>query len=344
MTSKPPGERGFRLPAEFEPHESTWMAWPHDEHTWVTGVAAAEDALLAMIDALAPETVNLLAREADRERVRSRLDERGLDNARLHVEDYADAWLRDTGPITLVDDRGDRVGVDGVFDAWGGKYDELERDDRIARAVCKIEALERYRLDWVLEGGAIDTDGQGRLLTTETCLIEHRDNPDKRDLERRLERVLGVEEIAWLTGALAGDDTDGHVDAIARFADPSTVLVAHEPNSGDVNHDVLAENRQRLQSFARSSNRELTVQTLPMPGPSTYEGQRLPATYANFYIGEHAVLVPVFDDPADEQALETIEAAVDRPAVGIDAGNLVVGYGSCHCLTMQLPAAMATEP
>jgi agmatine deiminase len=344
-----PAERGFRLPPETREHEATWLAWPVATETWVAGLDPAREAYLAMVEAIHPgERVDLLAPPDRAEAVLDRLRRAGLpadpapedapptatSGVRVHAVDYADGWLRDTGPTVLVDGEGDRLAVDWRFDAWGGRYPELERDDVVAARLAELAGLETVRVDEVLEGGAVVVDADGRCLASATCLT----NPNRGDRSREhvrdlLERVLGVEEVVWLEGALAGDDTDGHVDTMARFAGPGTVLAARTRDRDHPDHDVLEANLERLEDHP-----SLSVRTLPHPSPATYEGRPVPRTYANHYVANGAVLVPTYGDPADEAALAALEAAYGRPAVGIDARALVVGCGAVHCLTCTLPA------
>lgn len=350
---------GFRMPAEWTEHEATWLAWPHDPRTWVAGVEKAEDAYVDMVEALAPgERVELLvpdgptAAEVDR-----RLAEEGLEVlrwdpdrgsvpasgiVRLHAAPYADSWVRDTGPTVLVNDAGARCAVDWTFDAWGGKYEELERDDALARLIADRAGLPRVRVDTVLEGGAIEVDGDGTALTTEACLLNPNRGPDRtRDrMEALLEGTLGVETVLWLGDGLTGDDTDGHVDTIARFTAPGAVVLATAPGPEHPDHRALEANRERLEAARDAQGRGLDLHELPMPEPVSWEGSPLPASYANFYVGNGAVLAPAFGVPQDDPAhAHLAERFPDREVVPIDSRPLVVGFGSCHCLTQQVPAA-----
>lgn len=352
------GLRGFRMPAEWAPHESTWMAWPHDPRTWVAGVDAAEDAYVEMIEAIAPgERVELIVDSSETcKRARARLQERGLDLTtwdaspgtdvpdrdlvRLHVVDHADAWLRDTGPTVVVAPDGRRRAIDWRFDAWGGKYEDLERDDALAQVVAERAGLERVRVDEVLEGGAIDTDGEGTVLTTESCLLNSNrgEGRTRERFEDLLADTIGADQVVWLDQGLTGDDTDGHVDTIARFTAPGRVVACREPDPAHPDHEVLETNLGRLREVQDARGRPLDLETLPMPEPVTWDGRPRPASYANFYIANEAVLLPVYGDERDPEARAILEEIVDRSVTLVDARALVVGFGACHCLTQQIPA------
>lgn len=351
-----PADAGFAMPPEWAPHESTWLAWPVAEETWVAGLEPAEDAYLEMIEAIAPgERVELLAPPAELEDVRERLQTTGLDvleaeqdapapgagTVRVHGVDYVDSWLRDTGPTVLTRPDGERLAVDWRFDAWGKTYEALTADDALAAEIAERAGLERFRVNTVLEGGAFDVDGDGRVLATESCLLDPDRGPDRssKRLEALLGAHLGADTVVWLDGSLRGDDTDGHVDTLARFSGPGAVLALEDPGPGHPDHEVLAENLERLEAAGPG----LEVDLLPVPEPIDHGGRPLPASYANFYVSNAAVLVPTFDDPADEAALATIDGAFERPAFPIDARALIVGYGACHCLTQQIPAADASS-
>ncbi len=338
----PPGEAGYRWPAEWEPQASMWLAWPHDPHTWVLGVEEAEASYLEMIDALAPhQRADLLVPdETTAARVRALLDERDVQAYRVHVVDYADSWLRDTGPTFLVHPTEALVGVDWRFNAWGGKYETLLRDDRLARIVCELAGVSRYRVETVMEGGAIDSNGFGSVLTTEQSLL-HPNRGGERDhqgMEELLGDVLGAENVLWLGEGIVGDDTDGHVDDIARFVDRSTVVAATEPDPNRDNHRICQANLDRLTTMTDERGKPLEVIELPLPAPMEAEGVRVPATYTNFTIANGTVLLPVYQDPQDEATVEVFQDLFpDRVIAPIPARALVAGFGACHCLTQQQP-------
>jgi agmatine deiminase len=328
-----PDPTGYRMPGEFEPHEATWLAWPHDERTWIAGLPEAERAFAHMIEALSTgERVDLLVRPQDRGRAEDRLSTRSLGEVRLHERDHADAWLRDTGPTIVVDEE-DRIAIDWRFDAWGGKYEDLKRDDDLAASLAGELGIPRLRVDQVLEGGAIEVDGTGRLLTTRECLVEGRGH-DPDAIEAVFERVLGVEETIWLAGGLPGDDTDGHIDTVARFVQPGTVAIPRPEDVDGPSRRLLAANRDHLW------DNDLDIVELPHPDPIEIRGEPRPASYANFAIGNEVVLVPAFADPADDEAQAVLDDAFPQRSIeAVPARALIAGYGACHCLTQQIPRA-----
>lgn len=342
-----PRARGFRWPAEWEPHEATLLAWPHDPTTFAAGLEPAERAVATFAAAVSRgERVDLLVADgAMEDRARRALAEADAGNVRLWRVPTADVWIRDYGPTVLVAGEGAarrRLFVDFVFNAWGGKYEALRADDGVPERLAALWGVERARADLVLEGGSIDGDGQGTLLTTEQCLLHENRNPgmDRADLERALGDWLGVERVLWLGAGIAGDDTDGHVDDLARFVAPGRVVAAVQPDPADPDHAALAENRARLGALRDARGRPLEVLELPMPAPCLdARGARLPASHANFYVCNAAVCVPVFGSPTDEVALRLLARCFpDRAVVPIRCEHLVVGFGALHCASQQLPA------
>lgn len=351
----------FSLPPEWAHHEATWLAWPKDPRTWIAGIKPAEDAYVDMIKALAPgERVELIHPPGDAKLIRTRLEDEDVSvhtpgsrpdpppstGVRLHEVTYVDSWIRDTGPLVLArEEAEDRLALDWRFNAWGGKYEALEQDDALGHRIAEKADIPSLRVDTVLEGGAIDVDGQGRLLTTKACLLnENRGDRSRGFLEDVFTLLLGVEDILWLGDGLAGDDTDGHVDTITRFTQPGHVVTCRPPPEGDANHDALQGNLARLEGFVEEGRIE-DVTFLPLPEPVTFEGGRFAASYANFYIGNEAVLVPTFEDANDEEACSTLERTFPhRRIVPVPAQALAVGYGACHCLTMQIPSPGTARP
>jgi agmatine deiminase len=264
-----------------------------------------------------------------------------LDRVRLHEVLTDDAWMRDHGPTFIT--RGAELAlVDWIYNAWGGKYPPWENDDRVPRALEALLGAPRFAPGLVLEGGSIDVDGAGTLLTTEQCLLNPNRNPgrSRADIERALCDYLGARRILWLGDGILGDDTDGHVDDLTRFVAPATVVTVVEDDPADANYAALRDNLQRLRTMRDAGERPLRIVTLPMPTPVEYDGQRLPASYANFYIGNAVVLVPVFDCANDARALATLrEVFPTRRVVGITATDMVWGLGAFHCVTQQQPAA-----
>jgi agmatine deiminase len=354
-----PAQLGYRMPAEWEPHEATWIAWPHHREDWPGKFAPVPWVYVEIARHLSRvERVNIVVKgRRMRDRVTEQLDAHGVDlNQVTFVKVPTDrVWLRDSGPTFVVNDRGkgDRVGlIDWQFNAWA-KYDDHRRDNRIPRRLARRLDLERWTpevevegasIRVVMEGGAFDVNGRGTLLTTEECLLSEVQarNPelDRLALERVFADYLGARHVIWLNRGIVGDDTHGHVDDLARFVDPNTVVAVVEKNVSDPNYELLQENWRRLQDARDQDGQPLRVIPLPMPTPVVFDGQRLPASYANFYMANGLVLVPTFNDPADREALNTLASLLpDREVVGIHAVDLVLGLGTLHCLSQQQPAA-----
>ena len=343
-----PSALGFRMPAEWEPHAATWLSWPHKEASWPGNFAPIPGIWVEMVRALAPaEHVNILVNDAGAAaavRALLRDAEVRLDNVTLHEIPTDDAWARDHGPtfVTRNVDAGCEIAaIDWIYNAWGGKYPPWDKDDVVPTKIAAELGVPVFEPGIVLEGGSIEVNGCGTLLTSESCLLNTNRNPQltRAQIERYLRDYLGVRHILWLGDGIVGDDTDGHIDDLTRFVDPTTVVTVVESNRDDENFEPLQENLARLRAMTDQDGRALRIVTLPMPAPVAYEGQRLPASYANFYIGNGAVLVPIFNDRNDEPALETIKSVLPgRRVVGINARELVWGLGAFHCVTQQQPA------
>ena len=346
-------EAGFRWPAEWEPHVATWLSWPHNPDTWPGCLAEAEAAFVAMARALhGREALHINVRsEAEGARVRTLLAEAGVTEAvRTWVIPTDDAWVRDHGPVFMVRP-GELALVDFGFDAWGRKYPPWDRDAAVPRRIAEARGLRRFEAGFVLEGGSIEGDGEGTVLTTEQCLLHpNRRLPDeaprtREAMEARLADWLGASCVLWLGEGIAGDDTDGHVDDVARFVAPGVVVVAEQPDPADPDHAPLAANLARLRGMRDARGRRLEAVPLPMPPPIRVAGVRCPASYANFYLANGVALVPVFGVPEDARALGILrELLPGREVVGIAARALVVGLGAAHCLTQQEPAPPPPQP
>jgi agmatine deiminase len=300
---------------------------------------AARDAVEQMVRALTPsERVHLLVRDrAELEKLRARLGE--LD-ARLHSVPAHEVWLRDTGP-TFVLTAGGVAALDFRFDGWGGRFPEAAGDDAVAARIAELAGVPLERSETAIEGGAIDGDGRGTLLASRPCLLDPARSPDadRAALERVLAELLGAQCIVWLEARIVGDDTGGHVDQVARFVAPGRVVCAVEPNPRDANADLLEACLSRLRAARDASGRLLDVIELPMPPPIERDGRRLPASYANFYLANRAVLVPSFGVPSDARALEILQRLFpERAAVAIPSRALLRDGGSCHCLAREQPA------
>jgi len=339
-----PRNRGFLMPAEWEPHDAVWISWPHNTVTF-PNLPAVEQVYYELIAHLhSSERVEVFVPTAVVHRkVRARLREMGIatDDVILHTNDYSDVWIRDYGP-TFVLNRAlkEAAMVRWNFNAWGGKYEDQVRDGKIPQLMNRWMNLPVFEPGIVLEGGSIDVNGKGTVLTTRSCLLNPNRNPGLTAdrIEEILMEYLGVEKVIWLNNGIIGDDTDGHIDDIARFVGPSTVVCAYEADVNDANHTALHDNYQILRQSSDQDGRPLTVIKLPMPAPVEAEAERYPASYTNFYIGNNVVIVPVFDDPADEEAIRILEGLFsDRKVVGINARAMVEGYGTLHCASQQQP-------
>lgn len=348
-----PAALGFRMPAEWEPHAATWLAWPHNARDWPGKFGAIPWAFAEIIRAIAAsERVRLIVKDAAHETAARRaLAKAGAPLAQLDGFRAATdrGWARDMGPIFLVREKNGRRELGATswrFDGWA-KYPNWQRDDTAKDRILARLGLPTWQPEVdgrrvVLEGGAIDVDGEGTLLATEECLLSdvQARNPGlgREGTERALRDYLGAERVVWLGDGIAGDDTHGHVDDLARFVRPGTLVLAAEDDPHDANYRALAENRERLQGARDAKGRTLEVVPLPMPAALCFDGVRLPASYLNFYVTNAAVLVPTFNDPKDRVALGLLaELFPDRSVVGIHAVDLVWGFGTIHCLTQQEP-------
>jgi len=347
-----PAVLGYRMPAEWEPRAATWIAWPHKRSDWPGRFECIPWVVGAIVAKLTPgERVRILVRDGADARAargvlrRVRVDLGRVDLVCARTDRF---WTRDSLPTVVRRDRdGARALVHWRFNAWA-KYGDWRHDARLGEVVERVLGLPRWepragRRRIVLEGGAIDVNGRGTLLTTEECLLSsvQARNPGlgRRGIERALARHLGVRNVLWLGSGIAGDDTHGHVDDLARFVGPRTVAVARTRDRADPNYEPLRNNLDGLRRMTDQDGRSLRVVPLPMPAPLYHGTQRLPASYANFYIGARVVLVPTFNDPADRVALEILARCFPRRQVaGIHAGDLVLGLGSLHCMTQQEPA------
>jgi agmatine deiminase len=353
MTRPTPAALGYAMPAEWQPHAATWLSWPKDPLTWPDRVPQAEAVFLRMIEVLAEqETVNVLVDdEATRDQVRARMPWPQARSVQLHVIPTVDSWIRDYGPNFLLA-RPERRQPGGPlahsalaynawgFNAWGDKYAALKQDARIPRALAPLLRVPVFEPGLVLEGGSIDVNGEGVVMTTEQCLLNPNRNPalSRADIERALRDYLGVSDVLWLGEGVAGDDTDGHIDDIARFVSPRTIVTAVEEDPADPNFEPLQDNLRRLELARDPAGRRYQVVRLPMPGALLAEGEPLPASYANFYIANGVVLLPVFDHANDAVATETLARLFpDRRIVPINCRDLVWGMGAIHCVTQQQP-------
>lgn len=344
MTAPTPAGLGYRMPAEWHPHASTWLTWPKDPVTWPDRVAQVQEIFLAFIEALTPhERVDLLVDDGDVEAdVRERCRARSIADTRLvcHHVRTTDSWIRDYGPNFLLNGSGGLAFNHWIFNAWGNKYESLLRDADVPRRLAALAEVPRFDPGIVLEGGSIDVDGQGTVLTTEQCLLHPNRNPTltRADLDGYLRDYLGVSQVIWLSEGIEGDDTDGHVDDITRFVAPGTIVTVVEDDPADANHAPLQDNLRRLQLARTAAGLPYRVVSLPMPGPVMAEGERLPASYANFYIANGVVLLPVYGHANDTVAAEILQPLFPgHRIVPVQCEPLVWGMGSIHCVTQQQP-------
>ena len=350
-----PREHGFRMPAEWMQHAATWIAWPHNPKDWpgkfqpipwvyadiVRHLAAVEDVHILVNDAAAKQRATGILKRA------------GANLARVHFHEWPTnrVWTRDSGPIFVRNIEGRVALTNWHFNAWA-KYSDWHNDDRVPERVTELLGLPSWEptieIDGVskrlvLEGGSIDTNGQGTLLTTEECLLSEvqQRNPgvSREQIEQAFHIYLGIDQVIWLGRGVTGDDTHGHVDDISRFVGPATIVTAVEPNSKDPNHEPLAENLARLKAARTGDGKQFTIVELPLPRPVVFRKQRLPASYANFYLANGLVLMPTFHDPNDRIALNILAGVFpDREVIGIHSVDLIWGLGALHCMTQQQPA------
>jgi len=342
------------MPAEWEPHDATWIAWPHNRSDWPGKFAPIPWVYGEIVRKLAPgEIVRILVNSKTHEvRARRILTRVGVDLSRVEFFRFPTnrGWTRDCGPwfVRRAGPRSEVAIVRFRFNAWA-RYPDWKKDDavpeRVARSLgCRLFRVTAKGRDVVLEGGSIDVNGRGTLLTTEECLLDpivQVRNPgfSRGDIEAVFRSSLGITNVLWLKRGIAGDDTHGHVDDICRFVGPRTVVLCREENPRDINYRPLEENRERLAGMRLEDGSKVEVVALPMPEPLYLFGRRLPASYANFYFSNAAVLVPTFNDPKDRVALGILaDLFPDRPVVGIHAVDLIWGLGTLHCLTQQQPA------
>jgi agmatine deiminase len=349
MEKTTPRSLDYYMPAEWARHDATWLSWPKNPLTFPDGVlAGVERVYVQMIAALsAGEKVKVLVNDApSEEHARKMLESSNaiMENVEFPHIISSDVWIRDYGPTFLINSgKPWKAAVKWKFNAWGGKYDDIMYDDVAGEDVVQHSRAKVFRPGIVLEGGSIDVNGRGTVLTTEQCLLNPNRNPhlSREDIESYLEQYLNISKVIWLISGIEGDDTDGHVDDFARFVGPETVVCAYSEESAGHNPEVLATNLRILEEHRDNYGRPFKVIKLPMPEPIPLpeEERVLPASYANFYIGNEVVLVPVFDDPSDAEALRILSGCFpDRKLVPIAARDLVYGYGGFHCVTQQEPA------
>lgn len=342
---KTPKELGFHFPAEFAKHTATWLSWPHKEASWP-----------GKIETIFPRYAEFIKRVAEGERVNinvvddtmihkatRHLNEAGADltNIQFFIHPTNDAWCRDHGPAFLINpEEKKKMIVDWGYNAWGGKYPPFDLDDVIPTLIAKHYNIPVVEPGIVMEGGSVEFNGRGTLLTTRACLLNKNRNPhlNQKQIEKYLIDYYGVDNILWLGDGIIGDDTDGHIDDLTRFVNEDTVVTIVEENKNDENYEILQENLKELKTLRLENGKQMNIIELPMPAPLIYEDQRLPVSYANFYIANKYVVVPTFRDKNDDRVMDILQKCFnDRRVIGIDSTDIIWGLGSFHCLSQQEP-------
>ncbi|WP_262248471.1 agmatine deiminase family protein [Parapedobacter soli] len=346
MTSTP-NKLGYHFPAEWHPHRATWLSWPHKEASWPGKLETIYAPYCQFIKEVSVgEQVCINVADSAMETLASdHLAKAGVnfDNIRFFYHPTNDAWCRDHGPAFVINPDAEikKAIVDWGYNAWGDKYPPYDKDDIVPTLVGNALDLPVFYPGIVMEGGAVDFNGQGAVLTTSACLLNKNRNPHltQSQIEGYLQEYYGVSQVLWLSDGIVGDDTDGHIDDIARFVSTDRVVTVIEDNRGDENYAILQNNLRLLRNMHLVDGKQLDIVELPMPAPVIYEGERLPASYANFYIANAAVVVPTYrDDKNDQRALDILAMCFpDRKVVGIDSTDIIWGLGSWHCLSQQEP-------
>ncbi|MGY8655168.1 MAG: agmatine deiminase family protein [Verrucomicrobiia bacterium] len=344
-----PADLAYRMPAEWEPHAGTWLTWPRREGISFPGIYDVIPPVYAEFIRTLVKSEDVYLNvwdEAMEQEVRAVLagHKTPLDRVFFHQHQAYEPWCRDHGPIFVVreNEQGrERAIVDWEYNAWGGKYPPFDLDNDIPRQIADLRGLQRFTPGIVLEGGSIDVNGKGTLITTDSCLLNKNRNPQltKAEIESGLKAFLGVTKILWLGEGIVGDDTDGHVDDLTRFIGSSAVVTIVEDDPADENFAVLHDNLERLRGMTDQDGSPLRIVELPMPDRVEFQGERLPASYANFYIANRAVVVPTYRCANDAKAIEILQKEFpDRRVIGIDSTKLAWGFGSFHCISQQEPA------
>ena len=347
MMTKTPKEEGYYFPAEFAKHDATWLSWPHKEASWPGKIDSIYPVYAEFIKLLAEgEKVNInVVDEGMKQKALKHLQQTtaDLNNVEFFMHPTNDAWCRDHGPAFLINPDGaqKKIIVDWGYNAWGGKYPPFDLDDNIPTLIARHYDIPVLYPGIVMEGGSVDFNGKGTVMTTTSCLLNDNRNPqlNQSQIEAYLRNYYGVDNILWLGDGIVGDDTDGHIDDLTRFVNETTVVTAVEEDKQDENYSVLKDIVKSLNTFRLENGKQLNVVELPMPSAVVHEGMRLPASYANFYIGNKYVIVPTFRDKNDDRALDILQTCFrDRKVVGLDSVDIIWGLGSFHCLSQQEPS------
>jgi agmatine deiminase len=347
VSSSIPREQGYYFPAEFSKHTATWLSWPHKEASWPGKIESVYPVYAQFIKLVAEgERVHInVVDEKMKQQALGHLQKAGADlgNVQFFLHPTNDAWCRDHGPAFLVNPQAaqKKMIVDWGYNAWGGKYPPFDLDDNIPTLIAKHYNVPVVYPGIVMEGGSVDFNGKGTVLTTTSCLLNENRNPhlNQQQIEEFLRNYYGVTNILWLGDGIVGDDTDGHIDDITRFVNEDTVVTVMEADRQDENYAPLKENRKLLDKMKLENGKSINVVELPMPAAVVYEDMRLPASYGNFYISNKYVVVPTFEDKNDDHALEILQKCFpDRKVVGLNSIDIIWGLGSFHCLSQQEPA------
>lgn len=338
-------ELDFCMPAEWKRHDAIWLAWPYDPTTFPNRVERVESTYVQIIKEIhESEHVNLFViDEPTRKKATQLFEEAGIDQSKVDilVSDYADVWFRDYGPIFVRNPRHELAMIHWDFNSWGEKYETLLKDREIPSVINERMKVRCFKPGIVLEGGSIEVNGEGTLLTTEQCLLNNNRNPhlNKQKIEQYLMDYLGVTHFIWLKRGILGDDTDGHIDDLARFVNPTTIVCAYQDDPAEADYEALRENYKVLSHATDQDGEKIKIIKLPMPKVISDEDEQLPASYTNFYIGNTKVLMPTFDHPSDLAALSILqEQFPTRKVVGIRCTDLVYGFGTLHCISQQQPS------
>ena len=346
-TTATPKSLGYSFPAEFAKHEATWLSWPHKEASWPGKIHTIFPYYSQFIKTLAlSEQVRInVADEAMKNFALGHLQTANVDLSKVEFFFHPtnDAWCRDHGPAFLINPNAEqkKVIVDWGYNAWGGKYPPFDLDDVVPTLIAKHYNIPVFNPGIVMEGGSVEFNGKGTLMTSTACLLNPNRNPhlNQQQIEEYLINYYGVDQILWIDEGIVGDDTDGHIDDTVRFVNEDTVLTVIEENKTDENYDLLQHNLKQLQSMRLLNGKQMNIVELPMPDELVYDDQRLPCSYANFYISNKHVIVPTFRSAKDDKALQIIQQCFpERDVVGIDSTEIIWGLGSFHCLSQQEPA------
>lgn len=341
-----PKQLGYTFPAEWEEHEATWLSWPHKEESWPEKIHEIYPNYAKFIKILSGDEfvrINVADEEMKNFALKYIIEaDANLENIEFYFNPTNDAWCRDHGPAFLINPNAEekKVIVDWDFNAWGGKYPPFDLDDVIPTKIGKEFDLPVFHPKVIMEGGSVEFNGKGTILTSKSCLLNKNRNPhlSQEEIENYLKNYYGQEQILWIEDGIIGDDTDGHIDDTVRFVNEDTVLTVVEENKDDENYEILQHNLRQLKEMKLLNGKPLNIIELPMPKPVIWDGQRLPASYANFYISNHHVIVPTYRCDKDEIALKIIAKCFpERKVEGIDSTNIIWGLGSFHCLSQQEP-------